>query len=62
MIFLTFIFFVEFISSDIEKELRNLYLALNELLKHFWHCFPPKAQDLKTKSVRMHESLRFSVF
>lgn len=38
--------------------MRNLYLALSELLKHFWHCFPPTTQDLEAKALRMHQALQ----
>lgn len=40
-----------------EKELRGLYLALCELLKHFWRTFPPTTADLEAKAERMHEAL-----
>lgn len=43
---------------DFEKDLRNLYLALSELLKHFWHCFPPTTQELENKALKMHEALQ----
>ncbi|XP_019890265.1 general transcription factor IIH subunit 1 [Musca domestica] len=48
----------QLVPPDFEKDLRNLYLALSELLKHFWHCFPPTTQDLEAKAVRMHEALQ----
>ena len=41
-----------------EKELRSLYLAQGELLRHFWHSFPPTTPDLEAKVVRMHEALQ----
>lgn len=40
-----------------EKELRGLYLAVCELLKHFWKTFPPTTPDLEAKAERMHEAL-----
>lgn len=47
---------------DIEKEIRNLYLSLLELLKHFWKCFPPTTPQLEAQAIRMHETLqRFSM-
>lgn len=46
------------IPPSIEKELRNLYLALSELLRHFWHSFPPTTPDLEEKVIRMHEALQ----
>lgn len=42
---------------DVEKELRGLYLAVCELLKHFWKAFPPTTHDLEAKAERMHEAL-----
>lgn len=46
------------VPRDIEKEIKNLYLSLGELLKHFWHSFPPNTPELEEKVVRMHESLK----
>lgn len=43
---------------DVEKELRNLYLSLSELLKHFWNSFPPTTPECEAKAVRMHEALQ----
>lgn len=42
---------------DVEKELRGLYMALCELLKHFWKTFPPTTPELEAKAERMHEAL-----
>lgn len=47
----------ELVPSDIEKEVRNLYLALGELLSHFWKCFPPTSPSIEQKLVKMHEAL-----
>lgn len=53
---------IELVPAHAEKELRNLYLALSELLRHFWHSFPPTTPELESKAVRMHEALqRFEV-
>lgn len=52
----------QLVPPDIEKEIRNLYMSLLELLKHFWKCFPPTTPQLETQAVRMHETLqRFSM-
>lgn len=52
----------QLVPPDIEKEIRNLYLSLLELLKHFWRCFPPTTPQQETQAVRMHEALqRFSM-
>ncbi|KAK4886807.1 hypothetical protein RN001_003078 [Aquatica leii] len=47
----------QLVPSDIEKEVRNLYLSLSELLNHFWKCFPPTTVTLEQKAVKMHEAL-----
>ncbi|KAB0799219.1 hypothetical protein PPYR_07099 [Photinus pyralis] len=47
----------QLVPSDIEKEVRNLYLSLSELLNHFWKCFPPTTSTLEQKAVKMHEAL-----
>lgn len=52
----------QLVPPSIEKELRNLYLALSELLRHFWHSFPPTTPELEAKVIRMHDALqRFAV-
>lgn len=48
----------QLVPSDVEKELRHLYLSLSELLKHFWSAFPTTTLDLETRAVRMHEALQ----
>lgn len=48
----------QLVPPSIEKELRNLYLALSELLRHFWHSFPPTTPELEEKVIRMHEALQ----
>uniref|UniRef100_A0A8D8AW16 General transcription factor IIH subunit 1 n=1 Tax=Culex pipiens TaxID=7175 RepID=A0A8D8AW16_CULPI len=48
----------QLVPPDIEKEIRNLYLSLLELLKHFWKCFPPTSPQQETQAVRMHEALQ----
>ncbi|CAH1159331.1 unnamed protein product [Phaedon cochleariae] len=47
----------QLVPPDIEKEVRNLYLALCELLHHFWGCFPPTTPNAEAKLVKMHEAL-----
>lgn len=48
----------QLVPPSIEKELRHLYLALSELLRHFWHSFPPTTPELEEKAIRMHEALQ----
>lgn len=43
---------------EFEKELRNLYLSLNELLNHFWRAFPLNTPDAEAKAIQMHETLQ----
>uniref|UniRef100_U5EYR7 General transcription factor IIH subunit 1 n=1 Tax=Corethrella appendiculata TaxID=1370023 RepID=U5EYR7_9DIPT len=52
----------QLVPPDIEKEVKNLYLSLLELLKHFWKSFPPTTPELEARAVRMHQALqRFSI-
>lgn len=48
----------QMVPPSIESELRHLYLALSELLRHFWHSFPPTTPELEEKAIRMHEALQ----
>ncbi|XKL64678.1 hypothetical protein PGB90_004764 [Kerria lacca] len=43
---------------EVSKELQNLYMALGELLRHFWACFPPTTPTLEDKLIRTHDALR----
>ncbi|KAL3266138.1 hypothetical protein HHI36_010323 [Cryptolaemus montrouzieri] len=47
----------QLVPVNIETEVRNLYLALCELLNHFWKCFPPTQLSQEEKAVKMHEAL-----
>ncbi|XP_055383779.1 general transcription factor IIH subunit 1 [Condylostylus longicornis] len=48
----------QLVPPEFEKDLRNLYLSLSELLKHFWSAFPPTTPELENRAVRMHEALQ----
>lgn len=48
----------QFVPTDFEKEMNNLYLSAGELLKEFWSCFPPTTSDLESKAAKMHETLQ----
>ncbi|XP_066257280.1 general transcription factor IIH subunit 1 [Euwallacea similis] len=48
----------QLVPPHIEKEVRNLYLALCELLGHFWKCFPPTSANSEQKLVKMNEALQ----
>lgn len=45
------------IPLDVQKELRNVYLACNELLRHFWNCFPVTSEKLEEKLAQMKLTL-----
>ncbi|KAJ8910293.1 hypothetical protein NQ315_014968 [Exocentrus adspersus] len=47
----------QLVPPDIEKEVRNLYLALCELLSHFWKCFPITNSTSEAKLLKMHDAL-----
>jgi transcription initiation factor TFIIH subunit 1 len=47
----------QLVPADLERELKNLYMSLCELLRHFWTSFPPTTTTLEAKAVRMHEAL-----
>ncbi|XP_046911284.2 transcription factor B1 [Dermatophagoides farinae] len=45
------------IPKDVLMELRNLTMALNELLYHFWQCIPFSNQTHEKKFIEMKETL-----
>ena len=49
------------VPADIKAELRNLYCALNELLRHFWACFPTQSKQLEDKVGQLLNPLLHSV-
>ncbi|XP_067129753.1 general transcription factor IIH subunit 1 [Centruroides vittatus] len=50
------------ISIEIQQELQQLYIALCELVRHFWQCFPTTTSQLEEKVIRMQSTLeRFEV-
>ncbi|XP_054169351.1 general transcription factor IIH subunit 1-like [Oppia nitens] len=42
---------------DVQKELKNLSFALNELLRHFWSCFPATSPQIEDKLCQMKQTL-----
>jgi len=40
---------VEMVPDEIQQEMKNLYCALCELLRHFWACFPTTTKALEDK-------------
>lgn len=52
----------QLVPPKIESDLRHLYLAMSELLRHFWHSFPPTTPELERQVIRMHDALdRFAI-
>lgn len=47
----------EIVSADLQKELKEIYFATNELLRHFWACFPVTSERLEEKLVKMKETI-----
>ncbi|TRY95995.1 hypothetical protein DNTS_002157 [Danionella cerebrum] len=47
----------QLIPSDIQSELKHLYTAAGELLRHFWSCFPVNTPFLEEKVVKMKTNL-----
>lgn len=43
--------------ADIQQELGRIYVALAELLRHFWSCFPVTSKTLEEKLLRMNDTL-----
>ncbi|NXF17000.1 TF2H1 factor, partial [Rhodinocichla rosea] len=52
----------QMVPNDIQSELKHLYVAAGELLRHFWSCFPVNTPFLEEKVVKMRSNLeRFQV-
>ncbi|NWU93160.1 TF2H1 factor, partial [Upupa epops] len=52
----------QMVPNDIQSELKHLYVAAGELLRHFWSCFPVNTPFLEEKVVKMKSNLeRFQV-
>lgn len=49
--FVISIFFLvaEMVPNDVQSELKHLYVAAGELLRHFWSCFPVNTPFLEEK-------------
>ncbi|XP_063053799.1 general transcription factor IIH subunit 1 isoform X2 [Engraulis encrasicolus] len=47
----------QLVPSDIQGELKQLYTAVGELLRHFWACFPVNSPFLEEKVVKMSSNL-----
>lgn len=42
-------FWTEMVPNDVQGELKHLYAAAGELLRHFWSCFPVNTPFLEEK-------------
>ncbi|KAE8605944.1 hypothetical protein XENTR_v10010525 [Xenopus tropicalis] len=52
----------QLVPNDIQSELKHLYVAVGELLRHFWSCFPVNTPFLEEKVMKMKSNLeRFQV-
>ncbi|KAM3918190.1 general transcription factor IIH subunit 1 [Leptodactylus fuscus] len=52
----------QMVPNDVQSELKHLYVAVGELLRHFWSCFPVNSPFLEEKLIKMRSNLeRFQV-
>ncbi|EMP24430.1 General transcription factor IIH subunit 1 [Chelonia mydas] len=52
----------QMVPNDVQSELKHLYVAVGELLRHFWSCFPVNTPFLEEKVMKMKSNLeRFQV-
>uniref|UniRef100_A0A8B9K0X5 General transcription factor IIH subunit 1 n=1 Tax=Astyanax mexicanus TaxID=7994 RepID=A0A8B9K0X5_ASTMX len=47
----------QLVPTDVQSELKHLYTAAGELLRHFWSCFPVNTPFLEEKVVKMRSNL-----
>ena len=47
----------ELIPAEMRDEVRQLYSAVGELLRHYWACYPTTSPALEEKLLRMRTSL-----
>uniref|UniRef100_A0A8C4ZRN9 General transcription factor IIH, polypeptide 1 n=1 Tax=Gadus morhua TaxID=8049 RepID=A0A8C4ZRN9_GADMO len=47
----------QMVPSEVQGELKHLYIAAGELLRHFWTCFPVNSPFLEEKVVKMRSNL-----
>uniref|UniRef100_A0A672KII7 General transcription factor IIH subunit 1 n=2 Tax=Sinocyclocheilus grahami TaxID=75366 RepID=A0A672KII7_SINGR len=47
----------QLVPTDVQSELKHLYTAAGELLRHFWSCFPVSTPFLEEKVVKMKSNL-----
>ncbi|XP_015272780.1 PREDICTED: general transcription factor IIH subunit 1 [Gekko japonicus] len=52
----------QMVPNDVQCELKHLYVAVGELLRHFWSCFPVNTPFLEEKVLKMRSNLeRFQI-
>ncbi len=42
------------VPTEVQGELKHLYAAAGELLRHFWSCFPVNTPFLEEKVTNIH--------
>ncbi|XP_068169267.1 general transcription factor IIH subunit 1 [Antennarius striatus] len=47
----------QMIPTEVQGELKHLYAAAGELLRHFWSCFPVNSPFLEEKVIKMKSNL-----
>lgn len=52
--FYSLVIFPEMVPSEVQGELKHLYVAAGELLRHFWSCFPVNTPFLEEKVTILH--------
>lgn len=45
------------VPEDMQLKLKSAYVTCNELLRHFWLCFPAVEPSLDSKLIKLHETL-----
>jgi len=46
------------VPEQLQNKLQSLYFASNELLRHFWMCFPAVEPSLENKLIKLNDTLR----
>ena len=44
--------------ASVQADLRQLYISVCELIRHFWDAFPPTTPDLAEKAKKMFDTLK----
>lgn len=46
------------VPEELQAKLKRIYFASNELLRHFWLCFPAVEPSLESKLIKLHDTLK----